>query len=419
MRVPRRQRALVAFSGAAQVGASIMMGTVMAVYVGRQGSPFAVGMVLTAYFLASIVFAPVWGAVADITGRRRAVLVGTCGLATLAILPLAFIDGVWLPIGVRGAYGIFAAGFLPVILAIVSERGGTESRGRSIGAFNSARSIGFTGAQFFAGVLLGFLVPSHLYLVIAGVSLAATLAAILIDDPSPTPDTDPTLSNVVGEVRDRLLPAAGEREHLTTHGLQWLYVALGLRNMAWLGMSSLLPIYLIAEIGATEFAMGVLLALAPAGEILLMYAFGRTADTVGRKPLIAFGVAGHGVVALLLAAAVVPASPLVGQTIAGVGMVLKAVTFSAMTAGAIAFIGDVAPVARESELMGLRSTAKGIGGVVGPALIGGLATLFSYELAFVTAGGLVLFGGVLAGVKLVESHPKIGPETHAGTAGDD
>lgn len=399
-----RQRAVTAVAGAAQVGTGILMGTVMAVYVGREASPFAVGMVSTAYFFGLVFFAPVWGAVADLTGRRRAVLVASAGLATVAALPLAVVESVWAQIALRALYAVFAAGFLPVALTIVSARGGESDRGRSIGSFNSARSAGFTGARFFGGVLLGLLAAQSVYLVVAGVSFVAMLAALFIDDPTPDPEEPPTRSGLMADVRSRLLPAVDERAHLTTNGLQWLYVALALRNLSWLGLASLLPIYLIAEVGATEFAMGVLLSISPVIEVGAMYVFGRVADAAGRKPLVVGGVAGHVAAAVLIAAATVPASDLVGQLLAGTGMLVKGLTFSAMVAGTVAFIGDVSPVDRESELMGLRSTAKGVGGMLGPVVVGSAATVFSYELAFAGAAVVAAAAAVLVWWGLTESY---------------
>jgi MFS family permease len=381
------------------------MGTVMAVYVGRRGSPFAVGMVSTAFFFGLVVFAPVWGAVADLTGRRRAVLVSGGVLATLSILPLVVVDGVWGPIAVRLLFSVFAAGFLPVMLTIVSERGGMEGRGRTIGSFNSARSVGFTGARFFAGVLLGVLAPAGVYLVVAAVSLVATVAAVLVDDPTPDPDRELTLAELRTGVRQRLFPSMDERDHLTTNGLQWLYVAVALRNMSWLGLASLLPVFLIVEVGASEFVMGALLALSPIVEVACMYAFGRATDTVGRKPLITVGIGGHVVVGVLMAAATLPSSPLVGQVTAGTAMVAKGVVYSATLAGAVAFIGDVTPVDRQSELMGLHSTAKGVGGVLGPVVVGAIATVTTYEAAFVVAALIAAVGTLIVWRMLVESYP--------------
>jgi MFS family permease len=397
-----RQRAAIAVATATNFGAGELMGTAMAVVVGRRGTPLAVGLVLTAYFFGKMVFSPVWGAVADVTGRRHGVLLGTSTLAFLSVLPLAVVDGVWLPIGFRGLYAVFAAGFLPLMLTIVSARGGVGGRGRSVGFFNSTAAVGTTVAQVAAGALLGLLVPGDLFLVIAGVVLVTVAAVGFVDDPTAPEEPEPSTDDVLPEIRRRLLPLAGDREHLRINGLPWLYVGVALRGATVLGVLSLMPIYLVESIGVSEFAMGVLLAINPAGQTVLMYSFGVTADRFGRKSLIASGMAGSGAFAVAAAApATFGGERLRIAIVAGAFLVL-AFTFSAMQTGAIAFVGDVAPGDRESELMGLLSTAKGLGGIVGPVLLGAVATVTSYAVAFVAGSLLAVAGAVLVAFGLVE-----------------
>jgi MFS family permease len=413
-----RQRIVIALAAATRFGGGILMGTGLGYYIGRSGgSDLAVSMVQTAFWFGLMVFSPVWGAIADATGRRRAVLVATGVGATLAVVPLFFVDGVWGAIGLRGLYAAFAAGFTPVMLAVVSDRGGAESRGRSIGFFNSARAVGFTGGQLAVGVLIGILLPTGLYAVIAGLSLLSTLAVAFVSDPNEGGgEPKPTVGEVVAEVRRRLLPAVEDRDHLRTNGLRWLYVALALRNMTVLGVLALMPVYLPQRLGLTELQMGALLAVNPAGQVVFMYLFGRLADDAGRKSLVTVGMAGSAAFALLLAAATVPAGPTGRLVVAGAAFVLIAAAFSAMTTGSIAFIGDVSPPGRESELMGLRDTAKGVGGVLGPAVVGGVATVASYQVAFAVASVLAISAAVLAGFALTESN--VGVRSGA-VAGDD
>lgn len=412
-----RQRVVIAVAGATRFMAGILMGTGMAVYVGDAGgSAFAVSMVLTAYFVGMTVFAPVWGAVADVTGRRRAVMVATGTLATLAVLPLVAVgevgppvrlpgltvDGVWVIIGLRGLYAVFAVGFVPVMLSVVSARGGAGGRGRSLGFFNSARAVGFSGGQVAVGTLLGLLAPSSLYLLIAAVSLLSTLAAAAVVDPTPSPAESPGVGDVASEVKRRLLPAVGDRAHLRTNGLRWLYVALALRNMTVLGVMSLMPVYLTGPVGVTTALMGVLLAINPTAQVAFMYLFGRVADRVGRKPPVVAGIAGSGAFALVAAVVPAPGATAVRLLVAGAAFVVIAAAFSAMTTGALAFIGDVAPPDRESELMGLRSTAKGVGGILGPPVVGTLATATSMQVAFAAGSVLALAAAGLAAVGLTE-----------------
>lgn len=398
----RTQHAVIAVATATLFGGAKLMGTAMAVVVGRRGTPFAVSMVLTAYFVGKMVFSPFWGAVADITGRRRLVLLGTTAAATVAILPLSLVGGVWLPIGFRTLYAIFAAGFAPIMLTIVSARGGPTSRGESVGFFNSASAVGTTAAQLAAGALLGLLVPADIFLVIVGVTVVTTAALVFVEDPTPAVPHKPDLGEILAETRRRLLPEAGKRGHLTANGLQWLYVGLALRSMTVLGVMSLIPVYLVQDVGVTELVMGALLAINPATQSIFMYVFGRGTDTIGRKRFITAGMAGSGLFALVAAAAEIPVSTLARIAIAAVAFLTVAVSFSAMRTGAIAFVGDVSPDERESELMGLLSTAKGTGGLAGPPLFGVVATVTSYQTAFAAGSVLALAGAVVVAAGLVE-----------------
>jgi MFS family permease len=432
----RSQWALLATAAVARFGGGVLMGTAMAVYVGREGSPLAVSAVATAYFAGLMLASPFWGALADVTGRSRAVLIVTGTLATLSAAPLAIADGVWVPVGLRGLYAVFAAGFAPVALTIASERGGAEGRGRSLGGFNSARSGGFAGGQFGAGILLGAVARPELYLVVAGLSALSTLAAAFLVDPTDPdagggvgdetvaadggPDSAPTRTELLREVRHRLLPAAGERGHFRVNGLRWLYVALAVRNVTVLGVMALIAPYLVDVVGVAEPVMGALLAVNHGTQVGAMYLLGVAADRVGRKPLIVVGMAGSGAFTILTAAATAPAvgagvlgaagpawlgTGLARVAVAGGALFVLGISYSAMTTGAVAFIGDVAPTGRESELMGLRSTAKGLGGVVGPTLVGGAATLAGYPAAFALASTLAFAAAGLVGLALIESRP--------------
>jgi MFS family permease len=402
------------------------MGTALGFTIGATGgSDLAVGLVSTAYFAGLMFFAPFWGALADITGHRKAVLVGTGTAATLAIGPLVVVRDPWLSIGVRALYAVFAAGFLPVMLAVSSERGGGSGRGRSLGFFNSARGVGLSGGRLAAGVLLGLLLPSALFVVVVAFSLLSTVAAVFVDtDVVSTDGTPDRLAprSLVAAVRRRLLPGVEEREHLRRNGLRWLYVALALRNATVIGVVALMPVYLPGRLGLSEFAMGALLALNPTGQAVFMVLFGRIADDSGRKGLVVLGMAGSAAFALVAAAATVPSTSTGRLAVAAVAFVLIAASFSAMTTGALAFIGDVAPPERESELMGLRSTAKGVGGILGPPLVGTLATATSMQVAFAAGSVLALSAAALAAVGLTEpdrrSDERVSPPADAEPATD-
>jgi MFS family permease len=182
-----------------------------------------------------------------------------------------------------------------------------------------------------------------------------------------------------------------------------MYVAVCLQGVTFFGLLSLLPVYLTGEVALSETLMGVLLGSNPLSRIVLMLVFGAVVERIGRKPVLGVGLAGTGVFALILTAATIPGSPLIRKLVVGVGFGVIAVSFSATIIGSQTFIGDVASLDRESELMGFRSTASGVGGVLGPLLVGGLVTLFTYDLAFVILSGFSFAGTALVIVGVSET----------------
>jgi MFS family permease len=398
----RRQQAVIATTAAANKAAVILMGTVMAVYVGRRGTAFAAGLVTAVYFFGLMVFSPVWGGIADVTGQSRRVLVVTGGLAALSMLPLAVIVGIWLSLAVRFLFAVFAAGFLPVMLTIVGKQSSEGGRGRSIGLFSSAAAVGFMIAQFAAGALIEALPRSLVYLLLTGIASIVAGAAVFVDEPRDRTAESILLTDIAREVRTRLVPTTSSA-HLRQNGLQWLYVASFLRNMTVLGFVTLLPIYFIQDVGVSPTVMGILLGVNPAIQIGGMYALGRLADVVGRKPLIVAGYTGSGLYSAILATATIPESVFLRAVIAGIGMFVLGAAFSAVQTGVISFIGDVAPPDRESELIGLRWTARGLGGMLAPPLFGAAVVLIGFEATFASASVLAWTAALLVAVKVTES----------------
>lgn len=420
LRRPDQGTALVGLAAVTRVLGGALLGTSLAVHVGRTGSPLAVSLLATAFSVGIILFAPVWGAVADVTGRRKLILVGTGLGATLAVTPLfaadaiaaglsgllpLTVDPVAVQVAVRGLYAVFIAGFGPLMLTVVSERGGDDGRGQAVGNYNSFLAAGAGSGQFVAGVLLGALAPTGVYYVVAGVSLVATGVVALVDTGDSEPDPDAT--SVPAEVRSRLLPAAGERDHLQTNGLGWLYLGLSGRQAAVSGVGALMPVYIVTTLSLPELWMGAILAFNPLSQTALMYYLGGVVDDAGRKPMIALGMAGSAGFGLVAAAAVLAPAGLAAAGVVALGYVVLAAAYSAMWTGSVAFVGDVAPANRESELMGLASTARSVGGALGPLFVGSVATVAGYPAAFVAGSILALLAAGLVSLRVVESHDTV------------
>lgn len=387
--------------------------TSLAVLVGRQGTAFQVSLVTMSHFLALLMFAPVWGAIADVTGKHRSLLVGAGVVGSGCLFVLGLTEGTWSWIFLRGLYAVFYAAFPPLMLTIVSEHGGLEGRGRTLGNFNGWRSVGLAAGQFFAGISLVVLTYYQIYFALAVVNLAAVAATLFVTNPVPKRDGKPRLATVWSEISTRLYPARGARSHLVSNGLHWMYVAVLFQSITFFGLLSLLPVYMTANVGISETLMGVFLAINPLSRTVLMVVFGAAVDRFGRKSVLGLGMVGTGLFAVVTALATTPPSLFVRQLIMGAAFLVIAVSFSATVIGSQTFIGDVASIGRESELMGLRTSALGLGGVAGPLLVGGLVTLLNYELAFALLSTFSFAGTVLIVEGVVETGPDATPAEHS------
>lgn len=76
----------------------------------------------------------------------------------------------------------------------------------------------------------------------------------------------------------------------------------------------------------------------------------------------------------------------------------------------VPIVGRVVPRTRESAFLGLRATAGGLGGVIGPTLLGAGVVAVGYPAAFAAAGVVALIGAGLAAARI--------PEPPARPAGD-
>ncbi|MFB6074648.1 MAG: MFS transporter [Haloarculaceae archaeon] len=395
-----RQRVVIGLAGATQAASGGMLGTALVVYVGRTGSPLAVSMLATAFFVSSMLFAPLWGAVGDLLGRRRALL-ALSALTSLVTLGFLLVRSVWGFVGLRGLWAVFAVAFGPLMLSIVQSLVGRTHRGRSIGFVSSTAAAGDVGAQLSVGVLLGVLAPSSLFLVIGALSLLATALVAALDDSAAAPDPLST-RDLVANVRTRLVPDASERRRLRRTGLTWLYAGLALRHTAIKGIGALVPIYLVGRLGLPAAVMGGILAIGPAAQVGFMPLFGRLADRGNRKRLVVVGILLSAVYTLVLAASALPAGRALRAAVAAIGFVVIAAGFSAMDVGTVSIIGDSVPRDRESAFVGLRSTAAGIGGVLGPSIVGVTATLLGFPTAFAVASVFAFAAALLVAITLEE-----------------
>lgn len=158
--------------------------------------------------------------------------------------------------------------------------------------------------------------------------------------------------------------------------------------LVMLGFGIIIPIlpFYVVSFGATSLHLGLLMSTFSLVQLIFAPIWGNLSDRIGRKPLIAIGVAGYALSYLIMAYANGIAMLFVARFIGGM-------LSSATIPTAQAYVADTTSIAERGKGMAMMGAAMGMGMIFGPA-VGGL--LGAYGLAVP-----LLFGAALAALNLV------------------
>ncbi|MDY6771005.1 MAG: MFS transporter [Candidatus Nanohaloarchaea archaeon] len=362
--------------------------TVLQRYLGAHGAgQFAISLLETVWWAAILLFAPVWGAISDITGKRKPLLALSIGLTALTLPLFGYLESTAAILGLKFVMGVFSAGFPPIALALASEYGDQAHRGRNMSIFNASKSIGFIAGRLIAGALLTVLLFSQTFWALGAVGLVGLIASFFLEgDGDGTKNLD--WQTLRTNIRKRLIPSRSDGV-FADHGLIYLFTGIAVRKAGTLGIFSLIVVYLTQAKGISDLVMGLLLALNPATQTIFMLVFGNITDRIGRKKVFSLGFLLSIPVPLIFAYAAGPLG-------LAAGFILLGFSFSALASGSTAFIGDVAPDYRQAELLGFRKTAQGVAGIVGSLTAGIMASVLGYRGMLFAMAGLMALGSMIA-----------------------
>lgn len=103
-----------------------------------------VGFLSGAYTAGVLVGAPLWGLISDRIGRPRILIAGMLGyIASLLLLLLPALNGLWAIYLLRTAAGLFVAAVVPVVPALVAAHTPKAIRARRFAWLSAAALVGF------------------------------------------------------------------------------------------------------------------------------------------------------------------------------------------------------------------------------------------------------------------------------------
>ena len=342
-------------------------------------SATVVGLLVSAFAVAQLAVAPVWGRFSDRYGRRPAILAGLL-LTGSAYVIFAFAGSVLVLLLSRLVQGA-GGGTIGVVQAYVADASPPEERTKSLGWLSAVTSLGAVAGPAFGSLLIslgGRMAPG---LAAAALSLlVAGFAARFLVESRPVPGSGAHTAASATSAR-QAIGRVLSRWHEPASRLIWIYtIGIG----AFYGTIQVVPLLLMNRLGVTEQNIGYfVMYLGGMGVVVRSLLLGRMVDLLGEPRLSRLGLvllaAGLGLTGLASHAGVF----LLSFTLMPLG---TAFLFPCVTG----LLSRVVPDHERGLYMGVQHTFGGTSRVLFPVASGIVMDRFGMGVPFWIAGLLVL-----------------------------
>ena len=353
-----------------------------ALYLGA--GPEAIGFAVGISTITGIFFKLPSGALSDVIGRKRTMLIG---LVVFAVMPFSYLFvGNYMALTViRFFHGLATAVYGPVSMAVVADVAGAR-KGEMLSWFSSVTIIGnllgaplggfiLNGIQGAAGPSLADFHTAYLVSGIAGVTSLLLGLSVLRGDHETKRHSG--LKDAYVRFVSGIKEVVSDKRVVITSSIE------GLQNMTVGALEAFLPIYAVKIVGLNEFQAGLLWGIQVISTILSKPLMGRISDRYGRKPLISAGVA--------LCAVSFAAIPLLKEfSLLGLAALVFGLGEALVTSSSAALVVDVCKEKHFGTAMGTFGTIFDIGHASGPILAGFLIVRLDYFLSFLVMGAMLL-----------------------------
>jgi multidrug resistance protein len=368
-------------------------------------SGFVIGVLISAFSLAQLVAAPLWGRLSDRHGRRP-VIVLALAVSAISYVVFAFAQSLWLLFLSRAVQGV-GGGTVGVIQAYVADASEPEERAKGLGWLSAATSLGAI-----VGPALGSVLAAAWGRSAPGLGAAALCVLNLgfawrfLSESRELRVTD---SHAVPAAVKKLTPwQVLARPGEIAARLIWTYaVAIG----AFYGIVAVFTMFLGRQFGIGEKTIGYFFMwFGAAGVIVRTTLVGPAVRRLGESRMARGGL-------ILLAAGLVlfPFARnypvlLTAMTLMPLG---TAFTFPAVTA----LLSRVVPSKQRGLYMGVQQTVGGVSRVIFPWWNGWAFDHIGMAAPFVVSGALTLGAvGLIRGITAPPRSAGSSPATTAGVA---
>lgn len=324
-----------------------------------------IGAAITAHYLTDTALKLAIGYLLDRLSVRTIVAIGLF-FSFIGIAALQFADTPWIFITAAAVYGIGISPIWIVCLTRIRE----DQRATQMGFLYTVWLCGLGVGPVVTNLLLDFN-RGLTYWVMAGVSLAALALSLFISG------TRSVHLEVVPFLKQ--LSILGSR----LRDMRLLLPGMVLQTLGAGMLLPILPSFAVDKIGMTSTHYSLLLLIGGSCTVLGLIPMGRLSDTFGKKWFLIVGFLAFGTVLLALTLHPPLALALFWAFVLGI-------SYAAVLPAWNALLAAYVPPGQQGLGWGVFSTVEGIGGMIGPAIGGLLATRFTETSVVGLAGVLFI-----------------------------
>lgn len=330
----------------------------------------AAGAVISIFALARLLGAPGAGRLVDRLGSRPIYLTGLLIVADATFL-VAFVNAYWQILALRFIAGFGSTMFTLSAQALIVRVTHPSIRGRANALYASAFLVGNVVGPIIGAALsfLGFRAPFVIY------GLAVAGAAVAVGGlTQPKPGSEP-LPAAKPKMRVRQAWQTSTYKALLAAGFTNGFVNMGSRV-------AILPLFAAAVFERGGAAAGLALTAFAFGMAVTLQFSGRLADSLGRRPMVAAGLATSGVFTALLGGATSFWPLVLLSAAAGIGAGL-------MSPATQATLADIIGNERSGgTVLSTYQMTQDAGTILAPVLLGAVAEAAGFQAAFGVCGAV-------------------------------
>ncbi|HEV2782311.1 MAG TPA: MFS transporter [Actinophytocola sp.] len=372
-RLPREVWILVAANLAIALGYALVAPALPTFARGFDVSVTAASVVVSAFAVARLLFAPMSGRLVTLLGEQRVYL---AGLAIVAITTgmCALATAYWQLVTLRTLSGIGSTMFTVSAIGLMIRLTPAPLRGRASGLWGTSFLLGNVLGPLIGGGLIAISLRAPFVVYAASLLVAMAIVWLFLRH-STLAATDGEDDVPVASLRETLRHRTYVASLISSFANGW--TAFGVRM-------ALTPLFITEVLHREDAFAGTAFAVFGAGNVVMLLLSGKLSDSLGRKPIVLFGLvlAGFGTIWVGFTSSV-PAF-LLATVIAAFGTGLLAPPQQAAVADIIG--SDT----RGGQVLAVFQMTLDVGAVLGPFVAGLLADQLSFGYAFGVTGALYL-----------------------------